>query len=177
MNGIFFYICFLNFKKIGMEINFLALIVASFTTLLIGFVYYHPKVFGTIWMQEAGLTDEELKKGNMLKIFGLVLIFSFFIAFMMQMFTIHQFGAFGMIGGDEKLAKPSYFAFMEDYRNVFRSFKHGALHGFMTGLMFVFPLLGINGLFERKSWRYILVHAGYWLISLAIIGGIVCAWK
>ena len=73
-----------------MEINFLAVIAASFTTLLVGFVYYHPKVFGTIWMKETGLTEEELKKGNMLKIFGLTLIFSFLIAFMMQMFTIHQ---------------------------------------------------------------------------------------
>lgn len=160
-----------------MEMNFLAIIAASFVTLLVGFVYYHPKVFGTIWMQETGLTEEELKKGNMLKIFGLTLVFSFFIAFITQMLTVHQFGAFGMIGGDEKLATPSYTAFMAEYGNAFRTFKHGALHGFMTGLFFVFPILGINGLFEHKSWRYILVHAGYWMVSLTIIGGIVCGWK
>lgn len=160
-----------------MEINFLAVIAASFTTLLVGFVYYHPKVFGTIWMEETGLTEEELKKGNMLKIFGLTLVFSFLIAFIMQILTIHQFGAFGMIGGDMKFATPSYNAFMGEFGNAFRSFKHGALHGFMTGLFFVFPILGINGLFEHKSWRYILVHAGYWLVSLTIIGGIICAWQ
>jgi hypothetical protein len=160
-----------------MEINFLAVIAASFTTLLVGFVYYHPKVFGTIWMKETGLTEEELKKGNMLKIFGLTLIFSFLIAFMMQMFTIHQYGAFGMIGGDEKLATASYTAFMAEYENAYRTFKHGALHGCMTALLFVFPILGINGLFEHKSWRYILVHAGYWVVSLTIIGGIICGWK
>jgi hypothetical protein len=28
-----------------MEINFLALLVAAVTTLLVGFVWYHPKVF------------------------------------------------------------------------------------------------------------------------------------
>lgn len=160
-----------------MEINFLAVIVASFATLLVGFVYYHPKVFGTIWMEETGLTEEELKKGNMLKIFGLTLVFSFLIAFFMQVLTIHQFGAFGMIGGDMKFATPSYNAFMAEFGNAFRSFKHGALHGFMTGLFFVFPVLGINGLFEHKSWRYILVHAGYWLVSLTVIGGIICAWQ
>lgn len=160
-----------------MEINFLAVIVASFTTLLVGFVYYHPKVFGRIWMEETGLTEEELKKENMLKIFGLTLVFSFLIAFIMQILTIHQFGAFGMIGGDMKFATPSYNAFMAEFGNAFRSFKHGALHGFMTGLFFVFPILGINGLFEHKSWRYILVHAGYWLVSLTIIGGIICAWQ
>lgn len=160
-----------------MEINFLALIASSFVTLLVGFVYYHPKVFGTIWMKETGLTEEELRKGSMLKIFRLTLVFSFFIAFIMQILTIHQFGALGMIGGDVKLATPTFTAFMAEYGLAFRTFKHGALHGLMTGVLFAFPMIGINGLFERKSWRYILIHGGFWVVSLTLIGGIVCAWQ
>jgi hypothetical protein len=73
-------------------------------------------------------------------------------------------------------AKPSFAAFMADYGTAFRTFKHGALHGFMTGLFFAFPMLAINGLFERKSWKYIFVHAGYWILTLTIMGGIICAW-
>ena len=49
--------------------NFLAIAAAAVSTLVVGFVWYHPKVFGTVWMREAGLTEEQLKKGNMLKIF------------------------------------------------------------------------------------------------------------
>jgi hypothetical protein len=83
-----------------------------------------------------------------------------------------------MIGGQTEIAtaKPSFAAFMSDYGTAFRTAKHGALHGFMTGLLFAFPMLAINGLFERKSWKYILIHAGYWTVSLTIIGALVCGW-
>lgn len=50
-----------------MEMNFIALFVAAIITLFVGFIWYHPKVFGTIWMKEAGLTEDQLKTGNMLK--------------------------------------------------------------------------------------------------------------
>jgi hypothetical protein len=161
-----------------MEINFLAPVVAAFTTLLVGFIWYHPKVLGTLWMKEANLTQDELQKGNMLKIFGLTFVFSIFIGMIMQALTIHQLGAHGMIGGGTKLAeaKPSFAAFMADYGTAFRTAKHGALHGFFTGLLFAFPMIAINGLFERRSWKYIFIHSGYWIVSLTIIGAIVCAW-
>jgi len=64
-----------------MEFNFLAILVAALTSFVVGFVWYHPKVFGTIWMKEAGLTQEQLAKGNMFKIFGLSFVFSFLLAF------------------------------------------------------------------------------------------------
>ena len=34
--------------------NWVALIVASLSTLVVGFIWYNPKVFGTIWMNEIG---------------------------------------------------------------------------------------------------------------------------
>lgn len=158
--------------------NFLALFVAAFMALFIGFVWYHPKVFGTIWMKETGLTEDQLNSGNMLKIFGLVYVFSFFIASIQMSLTIHQMGALGMIGGPEKLNEvlPSFTAFMADYGTAFRTYKHGALHGFMSGLLFAFPLIGINGLFERKSWKYIFLHSGYWITTLTAMGALICGW-
>lgn len=160
-----------------MEINFLALFVAALSTLVIGFVWYHPKVFGTIWMKESGLTEEKLKGGNMLLIFGTSLLYAFFISFVIQMLTIHQYGALGMIGGDPSIAKPSYEAFMADYGNTFRTFKHGALHGFITGLFFALPIIGTNALYERRSFKYALVTGGFWIVCLTIMGGIICGWK
>jgi hypothetical protein len=38
----------------------------------------------------------------------------------------------------------------------------------------VLPLIGINSLFERKSFKYIFIHTGYWIISLALMGGVLC---
>lgn len=161
-----------------MEMNFISVLVAAATTLVVGFIWYSPMLFANAWMKESGLTEEQLKKGNMLKIFGLTFVFSIMIAMIMQVLTIHQFGALGMVGGPglAETAKPSYAAFMADYGTVFRTFKHGALHGFMSGLFFAFPLIAINGLFEHKSWKYIFINAGYWIVSMTIMGAIVCGW-
>jgi len=162
-----------------MPFNFLAVLVASLVTLLVGFVWYNPKVFGTIWMNETGMTEEKAKQGNMLKIFGLTIFYSFMISFLMPALVIHQMSALGMIGGPDFIAtaKPSYAAFLADYGDAFRTFKHGALHGFMSGLFLALPIIAINGLFEQKSWKYILVNAGYWMVSFMIMGAIICGWK
>ncbi|WP_317191325.1 DUF1761 domain-containing protein [Flavobacterium agrisoli] len=65
---------------------------------------------------------------------------------------------------------------MTDYGGAFRTFKHGALHGFITGIFFALPIIGINGLFERKSWKYIFIHAGFWTVTLTVVGAILCGW-
>jgi len=161
-----------------MEINFYPILASGFVTLILGFIWYHPKVFGTIWMREAGLTEDQLSKGNMLKIFGLSFIYSLLIGMIMMPIVIHQFGAMGMIGGGAPgIVQPeSYLKFMSEYGTAYRTFKHGAFHGCLTGLFLVLPIIAINGLFERKSWKYILVKGGYWILSLTIIGALICGW-
>ena len=160
-----------------MEINFLALLLAALSTLVVGFIWYNPKVFGGIWMRESGTTEEKMKGANMMMIFGLSVVYAFLISFLLQMLTIHQFGALGMIGGDAATAKPSYAAFMADYGDAFRTFKHGALHGFMTGLFLAFPLTATNALYERRSFKYVMVTSGFWIVCFTIMGGIICAMK
>ncbi|MBR9756894.1 MAG: DUF1761 domain-containing protein [Algicola sp.] len=159
-----------------MEINFLALLAAAVSALVIGAIWYNPKVFGTAWAQAAEMTEEKMKSANMAKIFILAFVFAFMLAIVLQLLTIHQTGALGMIGGDPTVAKPSYQAFMDDYGQAYRTFKHGALHGTMAGVLLALPILGTNALFERKSTRYILINSGYWIVTMAIMGGIVCAW-
>lgn len=161
-----------------MEINFLALIVAALSTLVIGFIWYNPKVFGTAWMKESGLTEEKMKGANMAAIFIMAVFFAFLIALILQSLTIHQTGAYSMIGGGGAVdIKPSYTAFMADYGTAFRTFKHGALHGFITGLFFAFPMIATNAIFERKSWKYTFINSGYWTVCFMIMGGIICAWQ
>jgi hypothetical protein len=156
--------------------NWIAIFVAALVPTAVGFVWYSDKGLGNAWMRENNFIKEELEKTNMLPIIALSLLFSFFISLMMQFFVIHQMGAFGMIGGDQATALPSYVAFIKDYGMAFRTFKHGALHGTMAGILFAFPLVAINAMFERKSWKYIFIHAGYWTLTLGIIGAILCGW-
>jgi hypothetical protein len=160
-----------------MEINFLAILIAALSTIVVGFIWYNPKIFGTIWMKEAGITEERMKGSNMIAIFAMSILYAFFISFILQFLVIHQFGAFGMIGGKIAEAKPSYTAFMTDYGNEYRTFKHGALHGFMAGLFFALPIIGVGSLYERRSWKYVLIAGGYWVVSCMIMGGIICFMK
>lgn len=162
-----------------MEINFLALLLSALSTLVVGFIWYNPKVFGTIWMKESGMTEEKMKGSNMIMIFGLSLVYAFLISFILQSLVIHQTGAIGMVGGPMLIetAKPSFTAFMADYGDAFRTFKHGALHGFFTGLFMILPVIGTNALYEKRSFKYVLVTSGFWIVSLMIMGGIICMMK
>jgi len=127
-------------------------------------------------MNESGITEEKMKGGNMAITLLVSFIYAFFIAFVLRFLVIHQTGALGMVGGDASIAKPSYAAFMSDYGTAFRTFNHGALHGFMTGLFLILPVLGINALYERRSFKYTLVTGGYWVVCGMIMGGIICVW-
>lgn len=159
-----------------MEFNILAIVVAAVSALVVGFIWYNPKVFGTAWMKAAEMTEEKMKGTNMLKVFGLSLLFAFFIAFTLRFLVIHQSGAFSLIAGDVDNALPSYAAFMADYGDSFRTFKHGAFHGLITGITMAMAIIGTNALYERKSAKYIFINSGYWIVVMIIMGGIISAW-
>ena len=158
-----------------LPINPVAIPIAAVAALVIGAIWYNPKIgFGTLWLRESGMTEEKMKSGNMAIIFGLSLVFSAMLAFLLMQFTNHQWGAFGMVGGDPDTAGPSFEAFMAEYGNAFRTFKHGALHGTIFGVAGALPIIGTIALFERKSGKYIFVNAGYWIVTLAVMGALLC---
>lgn len=159
-----------------MEINFLALLVAAVSALVVGFIWYNPKVFGTAWMQAADMTEEKMKGANMAKIFIMALIFAFLLAMSIMPMVIHQMGAFSLAQGELGVL-PSYDTFMADYANEFRTYKHGAFHGVLGGIFIALPILGTNALFERKGAKYILINSGYWIVTMAVMGAIICGWQ
>ncbi|MBK7340032.1 MAG: DUF1761 domain-containing protein [Saprospiraceae bacterium] len=164
------------------HINWIALFVASLIPFVTGFIFYHPKVAGTKWMVAAGLTEEQLKGANMGLIFGVSFILNFMIAFGIQFFVIHQWGMIGVLMGGQDAMNPSSEAaqtartLFEKYGNNFRTFRHGAMHGGFAGLLIASAIIGVNSMFERRSFSYILINGIYWIITLALVGGLVCAW-
>ncbi|MDF1696452.1 MAG: DUF1761 domain-containing protein [Saprospiraceae bacterium] len=162
-----------------MPTNFYMFFVAGLIPLIIGFLYYSPKLAGNAWMKSNNFTEESLKGGNMGLILGLSYICSVLIAFMMANFTIHQGGAFGMMYPEVMVSgsdtQKHFNELMQMYGENSRSFTHGLIHGIITTLFFVTPIIAINALFERRGWKYILIHTGYWLITLALVGGLICS--
>lgn len=155
--------------------NIPAFFVSALIPLVVGFVYYHKKVVGSAWMNVTGMTDEKAKEGNMAVIFGFTYIFSVFIAMTLSMLVIHQSGVLSLFGGDA--TDPMYQDIMATKGEAFRTFGHGALHGFISSIMFALPIIAINGLFEQRGWKYIWINVGYWAITLTLMGGLLCAWK
>ncbi len=162
--------------------NLLTLALAAAIPLVIGFIWYNPKTLGTAWMHTAGLTEEKLQGGNMALIFGLTYVLSFFIAASLFQVVIHQSAFFSILVGEPGLGEEgselmAYVNdFMAKYGDNYRTFKHGAFHGVFTGLLFATPLIGINAMFERRSFKYVAIHAGYWIITIALMGGVICQW-
>lgn len=168
-------------KTALMEFNWFVLIFAAFIPLAVGFVWYHPKVFGKAWMNASGQTESTFKSGNMGVTLGVSLIFSLLLSLMLSTMTIHQFHITSILldepgFGDPQSEIGQYFTnFLARFGRNFRTFQHGALHGTLAGILFALPVLGTNALFERKGFRYIAINSGYWILSAALMGGVICA--
>jgi hypothetical protein len=161
--------------------NFLIIFLAALVPMAMGFIWYHPKVFGAAWMNAAGMTEDKIKGANMAKIFGLAFVLSFLLAFALQFVVIHQFGFYSILVNEPGFGDPNSDVgmmirdFMGKYEHNFRTFKHGAFHGTLMGITVALPIVGIHALFERKSGKYIMINVGYLTVAMALMGGIICA--
>lgn len=127
------------------EINWLAVLAAALSSFLLGGVWYSA-LFAKAWQKAAGLSDEQIKNGNMALIFG----GSFVLAL---------------------IASASFAVFLGNGLNA----ATGALYGFTAGLCWVSASFGINYLFERKSLALFLINGGYHTLQFTLIGAILGA--
>ncbi len=124
----------------------LACVAGGAVSLIVGFIWYHPKVFGTLWMKETGLTEEDAAKSNMVLVFGLAFLITAYMTYEMKWIN-HP---------DETLS----------------SVLHGMFHGVKHVGLFAVGALIINALFEHKSVKYILINVGYWIVVFGVIGAV-----
>lgn len=161
-----------------MNLGILAL--AALVPLITGFVWYNPIFLGKPWMRAADISEEKLKTGNMVVIFLLTYLLSFMISAIMQSIVIHQTHMMSTLLNEPGFGDPKseigmlYANFMEKFGHNFRTFRHGALHGTIAGIFLATPIIAINAMFERKKFKYVAINAGYWIVTLAIMGGIIC---
>ena len=161
-----------------MQLHFWLIFLAGLIPLITGFIWYNPKVFGNAWMRSVGMTEESMKGANMALIFGLCYLFGVMLASAVMAIVIHQLGFNSVFQGDNTPETAAYMKnFFETYGNRFRTFKHGAFHGFLSGLFFAAPIIGTYALYERKSFTYVAINAGYWIFNFMLMGGVICAFS
>jgi hypothetical protein len=166
-----------------LKINFLVLALAALIPLVIGSIWYHKKVFGNAWIKVSGVSEEQTQSAHMWITFLLTYVFSLFMSLSLAFIVIHQFGVFSVLAGEPGFTEEGseatiYFNdFMSKYGSRFRTFGHGAFHGTFTGIFVALPILAINAMFEKKGFKYIAINAGYWIVSMALMGGVICAYN
>ena len=132
--------------------SWLSLILAALVPMVMGFIYYHKAVLGKPWMEATGMTEEKAASGNMPVVFGVSIVMSLLLAFF-------------MIG----------FCNQPGQEGEFDTFGHGVVHGIIIGIFVVTPVIVTNGLFEQLPWKLMLINSIYWILTIALMGGIVDA--
>ena len=123
------------------SVNMVAVLLCGVSSLVLGGIWYSPLLFAKPWQRAAGLSDEQVKSGNMAVIFGGAFILSLIAAFVFAMFLGRQMGL------------------------------HAAtLAGLSAGLCWVAASFGINYLFERRPLGLWLINGGYHTLQFTLFG-------
>ena len=130
-------------------INHWAVLTCAVVNLALGALWYSPLLFYKAWMKENAFTEENLKKVNPIKVYGLSFIFSVIISYNMAFFL-----------GDDKT-----------------DMIWGVTAGFLSGFGFSALIFTVIALFEQRSCKYILINGGYITVYFTIIGFIIGAWR
>jgi len=137
------------FKILG-EMNYLAILTATFITMILGALWYSPLLFGNQWMKLMGFTAEQLKKEGSAKEMMISVITSFVEAVVLASLII-------MTGAD----------------TLFR----GIHLGLMIGIGFIAMVTLSNAMFNKTPIQVWLMGAGYRVLYFMINGALLTAWK
>ena len=138
----------MNMQHAFQNLNWLAIFVAAVSAFILGGLWYSPLMFVKRWMKETGITEEDTKNTNMLKLFGFAFLLSLIASVFLAMFIGPKAGA-----------------------------GFGAMAGFMAGLGWGFTFMGISYLFESRTLAHFLINSTYSVISLTIMGFIIGVWQ
>jgi len=134
------------------QVNWLAVLASGFITLFVGGLWYGP-IAGKAWMEEVGLTEEEIKESGapaaaMIKSFIATLVLAVGMSFIITWS--------GVAAGD---------------------WLGGSVVGATVAILVIGAGVFPNYAFESKSLRHFLIHLGNITISLALIGAMLAAWR
>ncbi len=136
-------------------INWLAILVSGVASMIVGFLWYSPILFGKPWMKLSGMNDKDFEKAkqDMTKTYGISFVASLLMAFVLT-HSIAQGGAF------YKLSGPIV----------------GFQGAFWSWLGFVMRVQLTSWLYDKKPFQLFLINTGYQLASLLVMGLILVSW-
>ncbi len=137
------------------SLNWLAILVAAISTMVVGFLWYSPLLFAKPWMKEMGYDpNDKAKMEEMKKTAGPAYVGSF-VAGLISAFTLalilHGFHA-------------------EDLH-------FGLMASFHIWLGFVATVQFTSALFTKQSMKLFGINTGYQLVCYLVMGVILTLWR
>ena len=133
----------------GFDVNWLAVLIAAVARFAIGGVWFAPFAFGPSWGRLAGI-DAQSAKARMGRAMAVDFIAGFVLAWVLA--NLLQFlGVNRLVSG----ARVSFFLWL----------------GFIA-----MPFLSAT-MYEGRPMRFYAITAGFWLISLLVMGGLIGVWS
>jgi hypothetical protein len=127
------------------DVNWLAVVLAALGAFVVGGLWYGP-IMGRRWMVAIGLSEEQIKAGNMPVIYGGAFLFSLLMSWTLA----HSFATYA----------------------TELDFMTKVLTGFGVAIGFVVPAMGVNYLFSLKSKALFFIDAGYWVLFFTVMGAV-----
>ena len=128
------------------DVNYVAVILAVVVSMVVGFLWYSPFLFGKQWQKLHGWSDADLKgkQKEAGKAYAMSAIFALITAYML----VHVM------------------ALSENFYH-YSAMKTGLTSAFSMWLGFVMPVQATHTLFsEDKKWNLFLIDTGFQLVSL-----------
>jgi hypothetical protein len=125
------------------NVSWVAVIAAAVCGFIVGGIWYGP-IMGKKWMGAVGLSDEQIRSGNMGAIYGGAFAFSLMASWVLA----HTFASYGI-----------------DF-----SIQSKIMTAAGVALGFIIPAIGTNYLFSQKSKVLFFIDAGYWLLFYIAMG-------
>ena len=132
---------------LAFDINWLAVIVAAVASMVLGFVYYHPRVLGTRWMALMGKSMADVGSAGMS--YALTAVGALVAAFVVAQF-IHWSDSYTLA--------------------------EGAFIGAVGWLGFTAAATAADYVFSGRPWPLWSIQNGYQVLSFALMGAIIGAW-
>ena len=132
-------------------VNYTAVLAAAIASMVIGFLWYSPMLFGTMWMELIGTTKEKMEESK--KKMG-PLYAGIFVAALATAYVLAHFAAYAQAN----------------------TIMLGMQTGFWAWLGFVATTMLGNVIFAGKPFKLYLLDVGYHLVSLVVMGAIVAGW-
>lgn len=130
--------------------NMVAVLVCTGISLILGFLWYTPVLFGRPWMKAVGLKKDDIKPKDMIKGYLINLAAAFIQTLVMAILIVNT-GTKGII--------------------------QGLYIGMAVGAGIVATTIFTNDAYEGRPLSLSLINGGYRLVYFIIIGGILGTWQ